>query len=192
MSLLDHPDLIDRARADGGRIILATGALLGFDAVRAAAEGEVHSVRMVTRKPPRSLKTAKYVVENKIELDGLGWTIAGKIDSRNARGYCVTDGAINIALLNFKNRPTAGMEFAEGYAGLHHLGFQCDDIEAVVDRFESSGFAPRHDVNIAQDLGMNPDKDNAEYKMTGPEGVMIDVSERGWAGTDTYKGKPPA
>ncbi|WP_419255698.1 aspartate dehydrogenase [Caulobacter sp. ErkDOM-YI] len=70
-ALLDHPDLIDSARADGGRIILATGALLGFDAVRAAAEGQIHSVRMVTRKPPRSLKTAKYVVENKIELDGL-------------------------------------------------------------------------------------------------------------------------
>jgi hypothetical protein len=62
----------------------------------------------------------------------------------------------------------------------------------VVDRFENSGFAPRHDVNIAQGLGMNPHKDNAEYKMTGPENVMIDVSERGWAGTDTYKGKPPA
>ncbi len=39
--------------------------------MRAAAEGEIHSVRMVTRKPPRSLKTAKYVVENRIELEGL-------------------------------------------------------------------------------------------------------------------------
>jgi glyoxylase I family protein len=129
---------------------------------------------------------------SKFFVEVLGWTIAGKIDSRNARGYYVTDGAINIALLNFKNRPAAGMEFPEGYAGLHHLGFQCDDIAEVVDRFESSGFAPRHDVNIAQGLGMNPHKDNAEYKMTGPENVMMDVSERGWAGTDTYKGKPPA
>ena len=70
-ALLDHPDLIDRAKAGGGRIILATGALLGFDAVRAAAEGQIHSVRMVTRKPPRSLKTAKYVVENGIDLENL-------------------------------------------------------------------------------------------------------------------------
>ena len=44
----------------------------------------------------------------------LGWTLAGKIDSRNARGYYVTDGHINIALLCFKNRPAAGMEFPEG------------------------------------------------------------------------------
>ena len=56
--------------------------------------------------------------------DVLGWTIAGRIDSRNALGYYVTDGHINIALLAFKNRPAAGMEFLEGYAGLHHIGFQ--------------------------------------------------------------------
>ena len=54
-------------------------------------------------------------------------------------------------------------------------------------RFEESGYAPRHDVNIAQGLGKNPNKDNAEYKMTGPESVMIDVSECGWAGTDSFK-----
>lgn len=121
--------------------------------------------------------------------DVLGWEIAGRVDSRNARGYYVTDGRINIALLNFKNRPAAGMEFPEGYAGLHHLGFQCDDIEALVERFETSGFAPRHDVNVAQGLGKSPAKDNAEYKMRGPENVMIDLSERGWVGTDTFR--PP-
>ena len=117
----------------------------------------------------------------------LGWTMAGRVDSRNAQGYYVTDGQINIALLRFKNRPAAGMEFPAGYAGLHHLGFQCDNIEDIVGRFENSGFAPRHDVNIAQGLGKNPAKDNAEYKMTGPENVMVDVSERGWVGTETYK-----
>ena len=122
-------------------------------------------------------------------VDVMGWRIAGKIDSRNARGYYVTDGSINIALLNFKNIPAAGREFPADYTGLHHIGFQCDDLDEIVERFEQSGFAPRHDVNIAQGLGMNPHKDNAEYKMCGPEGVMIDVSVRGWAGTDTYREK---
>lgn len=70
-ALLLHPDVIALATRSGGRIILATGALLGFDAVRAAAEGVIHSVRMVTRKPPRSLATAKYVVENGISLTDL-------------------------------------------------------------------------------------------------------------------------
>ena len=50
-ALLPRPDLIALAK-DGGQIIVPTGALLGLDAVTAAAEGRIRSVRMVTRKPP--------------------------------------------------------------------------------------------------------------------------------------------
>ncbi|HVL36082.1 MAG TPA: aspartate dehydrogenase [Burkholderiales bacterium] len=57
-TLLEHMDLVERARAAGTRIIVPTGALLGFDAVRAAAEGSIRSVRMITRKPPKSLAAA--------------------------------------------------------------------------------------------------------------------------------------
>jgi len=42
------------ARASGARFLVPTGALIGLDAVRAAAEGRIHSVRMVTRKPPKA------------------------------------------------------------------------------------------------------------------------------------------
>lgn len=70
-ALLEHPELVDSARLHGGRIVLATGALLGLDAVRAAAEGEIRSVTMITRKPPRSLADAVYVREHGIDLSGL-------------------------------------------------------------------------------------------------------------------------
>jgi aspartate dehydrogenase len=70
-ALLVNPDLIERARNGGGRIIVPTGALIGLDAVQAAAEGTIYSVTMVTRKPPRGLAGAPFVVENDIELDGL-------------------------------------------------------------------------------------------------------------------------
>jgi len=142
---------------------------------------------MTTRLRHVAIAAANPDESVKFFTDVLQWQLAGKIDSRNARGYYVTDGHINIALLNFKNAPAAGNEFPEGYAGLHHIGFQCEDIDEMVERFEASGFAPRHDVNMAQGLGKNPTKDNAEYKMTGPEGVMVDVSEKGWAGTQSYK-----
>ena len=69
--LLDHPEIIELARSGGGRIELATGALLGLDAVRAAAEGTIDEIRMVTRKPPRSLAGAPYLIEHGIEIDGL-------------------------------------------------------------------------------------------------------------------------
>jgi len=69
--LLPRMHLVERARASGARIIVPTGALVGFDAVRAAAEGSIHSVTMETRKPPGGLAGAPYLVENGISLDGL-------------------------------------------------------------------------------------------------------------------------
>src|SRR6476619_2970280 len=70
-ALLPRPDLIDLARAHGGRIIVPTGALLRLDAVAAAAEGTIHSVKMTTRKPPIGLKGAPYLVEHNISVEGL-------------------------------------------------------------------------------------------------------------------------
>src|SRR5262249_61289452 len=54
-----------------GQIIVPTGALLGLDAVTAAAEGKIHSVRMTTRKPPRGLAGAPYLDANGISVEGL-------------------------------------------------------------------------------------------------------------------------
>ncbi|MBT3659551.1 MAG: aspartate dehydrogenase [Rhodospirillaceae bacterium] len=70
-SLLTRMDLVETARETGAQIICATGALVGFDAVRAAAKGEVTSITMKTRKPPEGLKKATFVVEQGINLDDL-------------------------------------------------------------------------------------------------------------------------
>ncbi len=70
-ALLPRPELIELAKARGGQIIVPTGALLGLDAVTAAAEGRIHSVRMITRKPPRGLLGAPYLDANGISLEGL-------------------------------------------------------------------------------------------------------------------------
>jgi aspartate dehydrogenase len=70
-ALLPRPDLIELARAHGGRIIVPTGGLLGLDAVAAAAEGTIHSVRMTTRKPPNGLAGAPHLLANGISLEGL-------------------------------------------------------------------------------------------------------------------------
>ena len=69
--LLENGDLIDRARAKGARILVPTGALIGLDAVRAAAEGTIHSVKMVTRKPPAGLEGAPYLRDRGISVTGL-------------------------------------------------------------------------------------------------------------------------
>ncbi len=70
-ALLPRPELIELAKANGGQIIVPTGALLALDAVTAAAEGSISSVRMVTRKPPKGLSGARYLVANNIDVDGI-------------------------------------------------------------------------------------------------------------------------
>jgi aspartate dehydrogenase len=70
-ALLPRPELIELAKARGGQIIVPTGALLGLDAVTAAAEGTIHSVKMTTRKPPQGLVGAPYLEANGISVAGL-------------------------------------------------------------------------------------------------------------------------
>ena len=70
-ALLTLPDLITLAKERGGQIIVPTGALLGLDAVTAAAEGRIRSVRMVTRKPPNGLAGAPYLLANNVSVDNL-------------------------------------------------------------------------------------------------------------------------
>jgi aspartate dehydrogenase len=82
-ALLEHIDLVERARRTGARIIVPTGALLGLDAVRAAAEGEVRSVTMITRKPPRGLSGAPYLAAHGISLERLAAPL--KVFEGNAR-----------------------------------------------------------------------------------------------------------
>lgn len=67
-ALLGHEDLVELARRSGGRILVPTGALIGLDAVLAAAEGTIHAVTMTTRKPPAGLAGAPYIVQHGIDL----------------------------------------------------------------------------------------------------------------------------
>lgn len=70
-ALLDRMDLVDQAKATGARIVVPTGALIGLDTVRAMAVGQIFEVRLETRKPPAGLAGAPYLVENRIDIDGL-------------------------------------------------------------------------------------------------------------------------
>jgi aspartate dehydrogenase len=82
-ALLPRPELIALARETGGQIVVPTGALIGLDAVTAAAEGTIHSVRMTTRKPPKGLVGAPYLEQNGISVEGLNE--AKKVFSGTAR-----------------------------------------------------------------------------------------------------------
>jgi aspartate dehydrogenase len=80
--LLPRMELVRRAAEAGGRIVVPTGALLGLDAVRAAAEGPVESVTIETRKPPAGLAGAPWLVKHGIDV--LAFTEARVVFEGNA------------------------------------------------------------------------------------------------------------
>lgn len=68
-ALLENDDLIELAKENGGQIVVPTGALVGLDAVSAAAVGTIYSVQIATRKPVKGLVGTPYVIENNIDIE---------------------------------------------------------------------------------------------------------------------------
>ena len=123
-------------------------------------------------------KTAKFYI------DVFGMKEIAKIDSPGARGYYLSDGDINLAILNFKNDAVAGVERGKDWSGIHHIGFQVDNVEAIAEKLAAAGSKPRDDVNQALGVGQHGHRyANVEVKYNGPDNVMVDVSESGWVGT---------
>ena len=70
-ALLEHPEVIDRAREDGCRLYAPSGAIAGLDGIKSACQGHVDRVEMVSRKPLAALEGAPYLVENEIPIAGM-------------------------------------------------------------------------------------------------------------------------
>ncbi len=88
------------------------------------------------------------------------------------RAIYLTDGLMNLALLNAANARPAGDENAHG---INHFGFRVDDFTAVEAALTEAG------ATYAYDLG-DPAGMNYERKWRDPEGILFDVSEKGWYG----------
>jgi aspartate dehydrogenase len=69
--LLGRDDWVKLAEANGCRILVPSGAIAGLDGVKGARVGAVRSVTMETRKPPRGLAGAPWIVERGIDLDAI-------------------------------------------------------------------------------------------------------------------------
>ena len=70
-ALLENEELIELARQSGGQIVIPTGALIGLDAVTAAAEETIGSVRMISRKPVAALMGAPFLAEHNLRLEAI-------------------------------------------------------------------------------------------------------------------------
>ena len=70
-ALIDHPEIMGKARESGCRLFIPSGAIAGLDGIKSASVGQVAHVTITTRKPPEGLEGAPYLVEHKLSLTGL-------------------------------------------------------------------------------------------------------------------------
>ena len=120
-----------------------------------------------------------------------GLTRSEKSEGPTAHRIYMSDGEVNLALLQYKGETGSGLKNADSYVGIHHFGFQCDDIENQQKRIEGAG------GQFFFDLG-DPDDDDFERKFRDPNGIIFDINYKGWALTKSKlkskkaKGKKPA
>jgi catechol 2,3-dioxygenase-like lactoylglutathione lyase family enzyme len=96
----------------------------------------------------------------------------------------LTDGYINLAILNWKTEKDADVGVnGPNYSGIHHLGFQVEGLEEACEKLEKVQ-AQQLTQKDELDTAMGPrGPRNFEMKWAGPDGVVIDISHTGWAGT---------
>jgi lactoylglutathione lyase len=111
-------------------------------------------------------KAAKFFEE------AFGMTRAGSAQ----RGVYMTDGVINVALLNFGDEPTPGFENQPDYEGIIHFGMWVDDTKAADERIKAAGGSWM--------TGRFETSPNVFYevKYKTPEGIVFDVTGNGWRG----------
>jgi len=96
----------------------------------------------------------------------------GRTNTELAEGIYLSDGTINVAVLNFKTDQLGrGMD----YVGLHHFGFVVEDLEEYGERLVE------HGAELMRPRPTTPTQ-FFEVKHRGPDGVVIDTSEHPWLG----------
>lgn len=92
------------------------------------------------------------------------------------RGWYMTDGVMNIALLNFKDEGVPGYPGVKDVRGVIHFGIWVDSVEQAEARIKAAGGTyltgrKEKDPNVFY-----------EVKFKTPEGIVFDITESGWAG----------
>ena len=96
----------------------------------------------------------------------------------------LSDGDLNFTIRSCKTSDAVdvGAQGA-GFSGIHHIGFLVEDVEDYVAKLEKAGgrrLTPAKAAGAESGIGQGPNP--VEAKVTGPDGVVIDISTAGWVG----------
>ncbi len=114
--LIQNLELVDMAYESGGKIIVPSGALLGLDAIRAAAIDRSTAVVMRTQKPPTSLQSAKFIQDQRIDVFGI------------TEAKCLYRGSVREAAQRFPANVNVAVALALAGVGLDSTSYElwCD------------------------------------------------------------------
>ena len=101
------------------------------------------------------------------------------------RGVWLSDGYIYFAILKFgdADAPKLGPGQTSDMRGIHHIGFQVDDLQATAKAMEQDGirFVPHPDRDRSDPTPMvTVSEGAANLKYLGPDEVQFDVRQKGW------------
>ena len=107
-----------------------------------------------------------------------GFKEVRRLDNPRARGVVLTDGAINISVLQFhQDQLDHGMEFT----GLHHFGVFVDDLEGATQRALEEGCTQYDELPESKTEVNYRSKRSDKFK--GPENSLFDIASEPWVGT---------
>lgn len=100
-----------------------------------------------------------------------------RIDNPRARGVILTDGAINISVLYFKqDQIDRGLD----YTGLHHFGVFVEDLDGTAKRCIENGAVAYDELpEEATEVNYRPKRSD---KFKGPENSLFDIADHPWIG----------
>lgn len=97
-----------------------------------------------------------------------------------ARRIYLSDGEVNLALLQYKGKSGSGLDDAKGFSGPHHFGFQVDDLAEARRDIEAAGGQFFFDLGTEGEEGF-------ERKFKDPNGIIFDINTDGWPLTSSKK-----
>ena len=109
--------------------------------------------------------------------DTFGLKRVNYVETPYGDGLSLSDGVINLTLLVFHTDSAAGDERGKDFVGIHHMGFIVDDLEEASRKIEANGGTFHRELKGGDGVDF-------ERKFRDPNGVVFDISHKGWIGIE--------
>jgi len=97
-----------------------------------------------------------------------------------ARRIYLSDGVVNLALLQYRSETGSGLKDPNAFVGAHHFGFVVDDLAEAREKIEAAGGTYFFDLGKEGEEGF-------ERKFKDPNGIIFDINSDGWPMTKDRK-----